>query len=94
MVVNLFGDRRTQQGKAAAEPSEIARSLGIEVGEAAVDQVAAQLPFQIAEAPALRCFLTQQRSRRSGAIPVRPVRFESGLRVARYWRTKSTRAVG
>src|SRR5271169_627825 len=51
--MNLFGDRRTQQSKGTAEGSEIGRSLGIEMGEAAVHQVAAQFPFQIAEAPAL-----------------------------------------
>src|SRR6266700_2300754 len=53
-LMNLFGDRRTQQGEAAAEGAEIGGSLGIEVGEAAVHQVAAQFPFQIAEAPALQ----------------------------------------
>src|SRR5260370_11444364 len=52
--MNLFGDRRAQQGKGAAEGREIGSSLGIEAGEATVDQVAAQLPFQIAEAPALQ----------------------------------------
>src|SRR6202521_6436259 len=52
--MNLFGDRRTQLGKGATEGAEIGCSLGIEVGEAAVYQVAAQLPFQIAEAPALQ----------------------------------------
>src|SRR6266852_6809439 len=52
--MNLFGDRRTQQGKGPAKSREIGGSLGIEVGEAAVHQVAAQLPFQIAEAPALQ----------------------------------------
>src|SRR2546427_8050975 len=31
-----------------------------------------------------RCFMTQQRSRRSGAMPGRPVRTEAGLRVARH----------
>src|SRR5258708_4611818 len=51
--MKLVGDRRAQQGKGAAEGSGIGSSLGIEVGEAAVDQVAAQLPFQIAEAPTL-----------------------------------------
>jgi hypothetical protein len=53
-LMNLFGDRRAQQGKGAAEGREIGSSPGIEVSEAAVDQVAAQLPFQIAEAPALQ----------------------------------------
>ncbi len=53
-LMNLFGDRRTQQGKGPAKSREIGGSLGIEVGEAAVHQVAAQLPFQIAEAPALQ----------------------------------------
>jgi len=53
-LMNLFGDCRTEQGKGAAEDGEVGRSLGIEVGEAAVDQVAAQLPRQIAEAPALQ----------------------------------------
>src|SRR5271157_1137824 len=52
--MNGFGDRRTQQGKGTAEGSEIGRRVGIEVGEAAVHQVAAQFPFQIAEAPALQ----------------------------------------
>ena len=39
--MNLGGDGRTEQGKAAAEDSEIGSDLGIEVGEAAVHQVAA-----------------------------------------------------
>src|SRR5580704_9059184 len=39
-----------------------------------------------------RCFITQQRRRRSGAMPVRPVRVERGLRLARHWRTKSIKA--
>ena len=53
-LMNLGGDGRTEQGKAAAEDSEIGSDLGIEVGEAAVHQVAAQFPFQSAEAPAFQ----------------------------------------
>ena len=49
--MNLGGDGRTKQSKAATEDSELGGDLGIEVGEAAVHQVAAQFPFQIAEAP-------------------------------------------
>src|SRR3984893_10545510 len=52
--MNLFGDGWTQQGEAAAEGAEIGRNLGIEVGEAAVHQLATQLPGKIAEAPALQ----------------------------------------
>ena len=36
------------RAKVAAEGSGIGSSLGIEVGEVAVDQAAAQLPFEIA----------------------------------------------
>ena len=39
--MNGFGDRRTQQGKAAAKGGEMGCSLGIEVGEATVHQVTA-----------------------------------------------------
>src|SRR5229473_6119865 len=53
-LMNLCGDGRTEQSKAATEDREIWRSVGIEVGETAVHQVAAQFPFQIAEAPALQ----------------------------------------
>src|ERR1700676_1610624 len=53
-VMNLCGDGRSEHSKAAAEDREIGGRVGIEVGEAAVYQVAAQLPFQIAEAPALQ----------------------------------------
>jgi hypothetical protein len=52
--MNLCRDSRSEQSKAAAEDREIGGSVGIEVGEAAVDQVAAQLPFQTAEAPAFQ----------------------------------------
>jgi len=52
--MNGFGARWTQQGKGTAEGSEIRCSLGIEVGEAAVHEVAAKLPFQIAETPAFQ----------------------------------------
>jgi hypothetical protein len=55
-LMNLCGDRRTQQSKVAAEGREVRRNFGIEVGEAAVHQVAAELPLQIAEAPALQVF--------------------------------------
>ena len=44
-LMNLFGDRRTQQSKGAAEGREVRRNLGIEVGEAAVHQVAAEFAF-------------------------------------------------
>src|SRR2546429_7405357 len=37
----------------------------------------------------LKCLSTQQRSRRSGATPVRPVRVEAGERVTRQPRTRS-----
>ena len=53
-LMNLFGDLRTQQREGSTEDRVIGRSLGIEAGEAAVHQVAAQFPFQIAEAPALQ----------------------------------------
>ncbi len=55
--MNLCGEAAassTEQSKAATEDREIWRSVGIEVGEAAVHQVAAQFPFQIAEAPAFQ----------------------------------------
>src|SRR5215469_18964629 len=53
-LMNLFGDRRTEQGEQATEGAEVGRGLGVVVGEAAVDQVAAQFAFQIAEAPAFQ----------------------------------------
>ena len=46
-LMNLGGDSRTEQSKATTEDSELGGDLGIEVGEAAVHQVAAQFPFQI-----------------------------------------------
>jgi len=70
--MNLFGDRRTQQGKAAAESAEIGRSLSIEVSEAAVHQVAAQLPRQIAEAPALQVLHDTAAQQTIGGHPVSP----------------------
>src|SRR2546430_2388708 len=39
-----------------------------------------------------RCFMTQQRSTRSGGMPGRPVRAEAGERAARHCWTKSTKA--
>src|SRR6266436_2306267 len=53
-LMNLGGDGRTQQSKAATEDSELRGDVGIEAGEAAVHQVAAQFPFQSAEAPAFQ----------------------------------------
>src|SRR5262252_10564368 len=53
-VMNRCSNGRTEQSKAAAEDREIGGSVGIEVGEAAVHQVAAQLSFQIAETPAFQ----------------------------------------
>src|SRR6516225_5207771 len=53
-VMNRCGDGRSEQSKAAAEDREIRGSIGIEVGEAPVHQVAAQLSFQIAETPAFQ----------------------------------------
>src|SRR5713226_6722398 len=53
-LMNLFGDLRTQQREGSTEGSEIGCGFGIEAGEAPVHQVAAQFPFQIAEAPALQ----------------------------------------
>src|SRR5881275_1250241 len=53
-LINLFGDLRSQQRKGSAEGSEIGRDFGIEAGEPPIHQVAAEFPFQIAEAPALQ----------------------------------------
>src|SRR5207245_6255253 len=53
-LIDLFGDRRSQQRKGSAEGSEIGRDFGIEAGEPPIHQVAAEFPFQIAEAPALQ----------------------------------------
>src|SRR5215469_7483903 len=53
-VMNRCGDGRSEQSKAATEDREIGGSIGIEMGEAAVHQVAAQLSFQIAETPAFQ----------------------------------------
>ena len=52
--MNFLGDRRSEQSKGSAEGGEIGRSLGVEVREASIDQVAAQLSFQFAEAQALQ----------------------------------------
>src|SRR5580693_3422448 len=90
--MNLCGDGRTEQSKAATEDREIWCSVGIEVGEAAVHQVAAQFPFQIAEAPAFQMLHDTAAQQTIGAKPRRPVRVERGLRFARHWRTKSTKA--
>src|SRR2546428_13232427 len=74
--MNLFGDRRTQQGEAAAKGAEIGCSLGIEVGEAAVHHVAAQLPREIAEAPALQVLhdTAAQQTIRGDSLPPRALR--------------------
>jgi hypothetical protein len=53
-LMNLFGDLRTQQREGPTEGREIGCGFGIEAGEPPVHQVAAELPFQIAEAPALQ----------------------------------------
>jgi hypothetical protein len=55
-LMNLCGDGRSQPSKATAEDREIGGRVGIEVGEAALHQVAAQLSFQIAAAPAFQGF--------------------------------------
>src|SRR6266571_9337306 len=55
-LINLFGDLWSQQRESSAEGTEIGRDFGIEAGEAPVHQVAAEFPFQIAEAPALQMF--------------------------------------
>ena len=52
--MNLFGDLGTQQREGSTEGREIGCGFGIEAGEPPVHQVAAELPFQIAEAPALQ----------------------------------------
>ena len=70
--MNLFGDRRTKQGKVATEGREIGCNLGIEVGEAAVDEVAAELPFQIAETPALPVLHDKAAQPTIGGNPVPP----------------------
>src|SRR5215470_7564364 len=51
--MNLLRDGMSQQSKGSAEGGEVGRGLGVEVREPPIDQVAAQLAFQIAEAPAL-----------------------------------------
>src|ERR1700730_7958501 len=53
-VMNLCGDGRSEQRKAAAEDRETGGSVGIEVGEAAAHQVAARLPSRISDGPALQ----------------------------------------
>src|SRR5207253_11466502 len=53
-LINLFGDLRSQQREGSAEGSEIGRDFGIEAGEPPIHQVAAEFPFQLAEAPALQ----------------------------------------
>ncbi len=53
-LMNFLGDRRTEHGKGFAEGGEVGRGLGVEVRELPIDQIAAQLAFQIAKAPALQ----------------------------------------
>jgi len=86
-VMNLLGSLRTQHREQPAEGAVGGRGLGVKACEAAVDQVAAQFAIELTKAPTLQ---VQQRSRRSGAIPGRPLRAEAGRRPARQSRTRST----
>src|SRR2546429_3031865 len=85
--MNLLGGLRTQHREQPAEGAVGGRGLGVKACEAAVDQVAAQFAIELTKAPTLQ---VQQRSRRSGAIPGRPLRAEAGRRPARQSRTRST----
>src|ERR1700693_4686309 len=53
-LMNSFGDLRTQQREGPTEGSEIGCGFGIEASKPPVHQVAAEFPFQIAEAPAFQ----------------------------------------
>src|SRR5438046_3791086 len=54
--MNLLGDFRAEQGKGSAEDGVVGRSLGVEVRELPIDQVASQFAGQLAEAPAFQMF--------------------------------------
>src|SRR5207302_2951078 len=54
--MNLLGDCRVEQGKGSAEDGVVGRSLGVEVRELPIDQVAPQFAGQLAEAPAFQMF--------------------------------------
>ena len=66
----------TWNGRPALNKVHVGCSLGIEVSEAAVHQVAAQLPFQIAEAPALQMLhdTAAQQTIRGDSLPPRTPR--------------------
>jgi len=53
-LMDFLGDGRAEQGEPATEAGEVGRGLGVIVGEAAVEQVAAQSAFQVAETPAFQ----------------------------------------
>jgi hypothetical protein len=65
------GHFRGEQGEGAAEGTEIGSEVGVETGEVAVDEAAAQFPFQFAEAPALEMFddATTQEAIGRDAVP-------------------------
>jgi hypothetical protein len=60
--MNLLGDVGTEQGKQPTEAAVSGDGFGIKVGEAAVDQIVAQLTFEIAEAPAFQVHAAAQQA--------------------------------
>src|SRR5215472_13111535 len=52
--MNMLRDLRTQHGQQTTEAVVTGDDFGVEMGEAAIDEVVAQLAFQIAEAPAFQ----------------------------------------
>src|SRR5881409_3462208 len=91
-LINLFGDLRSQQREGSAEGSEIGRDFGIEAGEPPIHKLLRSSRSRSRKLQPFRCFMTQQRSTRSGGMPGRPVRAEAGERAARHCWTKSTKA--
>ena len=89
-LMNLLGELGTEQGKQAAESAEIGGGLSVKVREAPVDQIAAQLSFQIAKTAALEVFQYAAARETIGSDPWRPVRREAGSRPARQPRTSSS----
>src|SRR5437016_5377734 len=91
-LMNLGGDGRTEQGQAAAETVNSGVMSASKWVKRRYTRLLRSSRSRSRKLQPFRCFMTQQRSRRSGAMPRRPVRVERGLRLARHWRTKSTKA--
>src|SRR5437867_4592736 len=91
-LINLFGDLRSQQRKVR---QKVVKS-GVTSASKRVNRRYTKLlrssRYRSRKLQPFRCFMTQQRSTRSGGMPGRPVRAEAGERAARHCWTKSTKA--